>query len=100
MTWRDALSEDGEVINFSGNDITNPFNWGPESEYYAQADYGYSQPTAQNGTISQFNAANRTFRYTPNPGFEGLEVLEYTFLDSSIGAWNGEYYEGIKRGRE
>ncbi len=42
-----------------------------------------TQPT--NGTVSNFNAANGTLTYTPNPGFLGSDSLQYTVTDPTSG---------------
>ncbi len=43
---------------------------------YAQV----SQPT--DGTVSNFNTSTGTFTYTPNPGFQGIDTLQYTVTAS------------------
>jgi cyclophilin family peptidyl-prolyl cis-trans isomerase len=40
-----------------------------------------SQP--QNGTISQFNASTGTLVYTPNPGFQGQDSLQFTVTNTT-----------------
>ena len=39
----------------------------------------FSPPTVTKGTISEFNPHNGTFKYIPEPGFEGLVEIDYKF---------------------